>query len=66
LGEEPAAVVHLAPGAEANEAELKAFVAARLAGFKVPVRVAFSTETLPRNANGKILKAEIRALLAKA
>ncbi|MFM9936750.1 MAG: class I adenylate-forming enzyme family protein [Novosphingobium sp.] len=66
LGEEPAAVVHLAPGAEASEAELKAFVAARLAGFKVPVRVAFSAETLPRNANGKILKAEIRALLAKA
>ena len=66
LGEEPAAIVHLAPGAEASEAELKAFVAARLAGFKVPVRVAFSAETLPRNANGKILKAEIRALLAKA
>ena len=66
LGEEPAAVVHLAPGAEASEAELKAFVAARLAGFKVPVRIAFSAETLPRNANGKILKSELRAMLANS
>jgi acyl-CoA synthetase (AMP-forming)/AMP-acid ligase II len=65
LGEEPAAVVHLAPGAEASEAELKTFVAERLAGFKVPVRIAFSAATLPRNANGKILKADVRAMLAK-
>ena len=66
LGEEPAAVVYLAPGAEASEAELKAFVAARLAGFKVPVRIAFSAETLPRNANGKILKNELRTMLANS
>ena len=66
LGEEPAAVVYLAPGAQAGEAELKAFVAARLAGFKVPVRIAFSDTTLPRNANGKILKNELRARLAES
>ncbi len=65
LGEEPAAVVHLAPGTEANEAELKAFVGARLAGFKVPVRILFTAATLPRNANGKILKAEVRDMFAK-
>ena len=65
LGEEPAAVVYLAPGAAADEAELKAFVAARLAGFKVPVRIAFSDQTLPRNANGKILKKELKAMLAQ-
>ncbi|WP_421839582.1 class I adenylate-forming enzyme family protein [Novosphingobium sp.] len=63
LGEEPAAVVYLAPGAAASEDELKAFVAARLAGFKVPVRIAFTAETLPRNANGKILKKELKAML---
>ena len=40
-------------------------MAARLAGFKVPVRIAFSDMTLPRNANGKILKNELRALLAE-
>ena len=63
LGEEPAAVVCLAPGTEAGEDELKAFVAARLAGFKVPVRIAFIAESLPRNAFGKILKGELKAML---
>lgn len=62
LGEEPAAVVHLAPGESATEQELRDFVRARLAGFKVPVRIAFVKETLPRNANGKILKRELKAL----
>ena len=62
LGEEPAAVVHLAPGTSASEDELKAWVAARLARFKVPVRVVFAREVLPRNANGKILKKELAAL----
>ena len=54
LGEEPGAVVTLKPGAQATEDELRAFVAERLAAFKVPVEVAFWPETLPRNANGKI------------
>ncbi len=62
LGEEPAAVVHLAPGTSATEAELQAWVRERLANFKVPVRVLFCEETLPRNANGKILKRELKAL----
>lgn len=62
LGEEPAAVVHLAPGTSATEAELQAWVAERLAKFKVPVRVLFSEDTLPRNANGKILKKDLKAL----
>ena len=59
LGEEPAAVVHLAPGMRASEAELQEWVAERLAKFKVPVRIAFTPDTLPRNANGKILKKEL-------
>ena len=62
LGEEPAAVVHLAPGAEATEAELQAWVRERLAAFKVPVRIVFLAETLPRNANGKILKKDLQPL----
>jgi long-chain acyl-CoA synthetase len=62
LGEEPAAVVHLAPGESATEAELQDWVRARLAPFKVPVRVVFVEETLPRNANGKILKRELKGL----
>ena len=62
LGEEPAAVVHLAPGMTASEEELKAWVRERLAIFKVPVRILFCDETLPRNANGKILKRDLKAL----
>ena len=64
LGEEPAAVVTLRAGAAATEAELRAFVAARLAAFKVPVEVRFWDGPLPRNANGKILKSELKKLFA--
>jgi long-chain acyl-CoA synthetase len=62
LGEEAGAVVTLKPGAEASEAELKAHVAERLAAFKTPSRILMSREPLPRNANGKILKTQLRAL----
>ena len=62
LGEQPAAVVHLAPGTSASEAELQAWVRERLAAFKTPVRIIFVAETLPRNANGKILKRELKSL----
>ncbi len=62
LGEEPAAVVHLAPGATVTEEELKAWVRGRLAVFKTPVRIAFLPQPLPRNANGKILKGELKRL----
>jgi len=65
LGEEPAAVVTLKPGAEATEQELRAHVAERLAAFKVPVEVKFWHETLPRNPNGKILKTELKKLFTE-
>jgi long-chain acyl-CoA synthetase len=35
-------------------------VRARLAAFKVPVRIAFWPEMLPRNPNGKIMKSELK------
>jgi len=41
---------------------LRAWVAERLAAYKVPVAIRISPETLPRNANGKILKRELKAL----
>ena len=62
LGEEPVAVVHLKPGGVATEDELRALVRERLAAFKVPVEVRFWPETLPRNANGKIVKTELKKL----
>ena len=65
LGEEPAAVVTLKDGAHATEQELRAFVADRLAAFKVPIRVEFWHETLPRNANGKILKNELKKIFVE-
>ncbi len=64
LGEEPVAVVHLAPGSVASEGELQDWVRARLAAFKTPVAIRFVEETLPRNANGKILKKDLQPLFA--
>ena len=64
LGEEPCAVVTTKPGVSVSEAELKAFVAERIAGFKVPVAIIVRSEPLPRNANGKILKGELKGLFA--
>ena len=64
LGEEPGAVVHLKPGMHTTEDELRAFVAGKLAAFKVPVKIRFWPETLPRNPNGKILKSELKKVFA--
>jgi long-chain acyl-CoA synthetase len=64
LGEEPGAVVHLKPGMHTTEDELRNFVAGKLAAFKVPVKVVFWPETLPRNANGKVLKTELKKIFA--
>jgi long-chain acyl-CoA synthetase len=63
LGEEPYAFVTLKPSTTATEDELRSFVAARLAAFKVPVAISFSNEPLVRNANGKILKTELKKLV---
>ena len=66
LGEEVGAVVTLLAGRSATESELRDFVAARLAAFKVPVRVWFHARELPRNPAGKVLKRELRAELLGA
>jgi long-chain acyl-CoA synthetase len=60
LGEEVGAVVVLKPGAELTMDELRAHVAKRIAGFKVPTRVWFLDGDLPRNPAGKVLKRELR------
>ncbi len=64
LGEEPVAFVATKPHAQASEAELQAFVAERLARFKVPVAIYVRHTPLPRNANGKILKTELKKEVA--
>lgn len=65
LGEEPGAVVHLKPGMHTTEEELRQFVAGKLAAFKVPVKIIFWPETLPRNANGKILKTDLKKVFSE-
>ncbi len=62
LGEEPAAVVHLSPGQKVTETELQQWVGERIAAFKVPVRILFAQTVLPRNANGKIMKRQLKTL----
>jgi long-chain acyl-CoA synthetase len=66
LGEEVGAVVQITPGTSVTEDELRRHVAERLARFKVPVRIDLRPEPLPRNANGKILKKELRDAMAVA
>lgn len=66
LGEEVAAAIVLDPGAELDLDELRAFVGERLAAYKVPAHIHVRDEALPRNANGKFLKRELRAELHPA
>ena len=61
-GQVPVAVVVWREGALAEET-LEAWCRARLAGFKVP-RAFISAAALPRNANGKVDRAALRALVA--
>lgn len=59
LGEAVAAVIVLQPGAVADADSLRAGLADQLAGFKIPRDIRFLVE-LPRNAMGKVQKAELR------
>ena len=61
LGERVHAVV--VTRAPVTDAALRAWCAERLSDYKVPETVAIATEPLPRNANGKVLKRQLRELL---
>lgn len=67
LGEEVGAAVYLRPeaegGAEAIAAALREHCRASLAPFKVPRYLWLLDEPLPRNANGKFVKRELRESL---
>jgi benzoate-CoA ligase len=58
------AFVVLKPGAEASEADLKAFVKERLAPYKYPRHIEFVTD-LPKTATGKIQRFKLRELAGK-
>ncbi len=55
------AFVVLRPGAQADDAELKAFVKDRLAPYKYPRQIEFVAE-LPKTATGKIQRFKLREL----
>ncbi|MFC8435559.1 AMP-binding protein [Streptomyces sp. NPDC057253] len=58
-GEAVTAVVELNAGEELTEAELIAYCRPTLGGIRTPKRVVFTAE-LPRSANGKVLKKDVR------
>jgi long-chain acyl-CoA synthetase len=58
-GEAVCAVVQPAPGVELSEADVRAYLRARVAGYKVPKTVDFHAE-LPREDSGKIFKRKLR------
>lgn len=59
-GEVPAAIIVKRPGIELTAQEMLAFLAGRLAKFKLPRRIEFSAEPLPKTGTGKIRKFELR------
>jgi long-chain acyl-CoA synthetase len=62
-GELVCGCVALRPGAAATAEELVAYCKERLLPYKAPVRIAF-LDALPKSGSGKVLRRELRALLA--
>ncbi len=62
-GENVCALVVPQPGASDAAADVVALARSRLAGFKTPRHVVL-VESLPKNASGKVLKADLRRWLA--
>ena len=60
LGEEVAAAVVLKSGSATTAEDLRAHCGARLAKYKIPRYIWLLEESLPRNANGKFLKRQLR------
>ncbi|MGC8498139.1 MAG: class I adenylate-forming enzyme family protein [Acidimicrobiales bacterium] len=66
LGEEVACVVRLREGMSLTADELRDQLAEHLAAYKIPTRVAFTSEPLPRNPAGKLLKRSMPGLYFSA
>lgn len=62
LGERVHAFAYSPDGGD--EADIRTYCAERLSDYKVPESITFLSEPLPRNANGKILKTELRKMMA--
>ncbi|GAB2632218.1 class I adenylate-forming enzyme family protein [Prescottella soli] len=59
LGQEVSAVVVVVPGESVTEEDLREFASERLSYFKVPTKWRITTDLLPRNATGKMVRREI-------
>jgi len=66
LGEIVGAAIVLAPGASMTEEQLRSALGDHLAKFKIPERVWFLNDALPRNANGKFVKRDLKESLLGA
>jgi long-chain acyl-CoA synthetase len=60
LGEVPVAVIHARNGSSLDEAGLRESLQGKLAAFKIPARMIFSDEPLPRLGTGKIDRVELK------
>jgi non-ribosomal peptide synthetase component E (peptide arylation enzyme) len=63
LGERVHAVIVTRDRDVGSEA-LRAWCAERLSDYKVPETIALTIEPLPRNANGKVMKKQLRDAMA--
>jgi acyl-CoA synthetase (AMP-forming)/AMP-acid ligase II len=62
MGEKVGAVIVPLPGASVDPASVLAYAREHLADFKVPQFIAVRADPLPRNPNGKVLKAGLREI----
>jgi long-chain acyl-CoA synthetase len=61
LGEVPLAVIYLHPEQSLTEEELRAYLEPRMAAFKIPARMIFAQDPLPKLGTGKIDRIAIKA-----
>ena len=66
LGEEVGAAIYLHPGASETAESIRSFAGTLMAKHKIPRYIWLLDSPLPRNANGKFLKRELREILAPA
>ena len=64
LGEVPVAVIYVKDGEQLDEATLFSHLDGKLARFKIPARIIFSTEPLPRLGTGKVDRRALKAQYA--
>ncbi len=60
LGEDVAAAVVARDGSALTPEDVQRFLADRVAKYKIPATIWIRDEALPRNANGKFLKRQLR------